>query len=81
MDWLGGQLEAQNTATCRVRMRLGPDRKGMDATRSALINQLKGGAGYSSGHPAMQALDPAVYEMFLQNTTAPANRQVELMRP
>jgi len=31
-----------------------------------VMNQLKGEREYSSGHPAMQALNPTVSELFLQ---------------
>ena len=72
MSWSGGRLDSQNTATCRVRLRVGPDWDGVDPVISALINQLGGEAEYSSGHPAMQALDPSVYEMFLQYGPVPA---------
>lgn len=76
MSWSGGRLESQNTASCRLRLRLGVGRgwDRADPKRSALIHQVTGEKEYSSGHPAMQALDPAVYEMFLQYGPAPANR-------
>jgi len=47
-------------------MRVGPDWDRMDANSTQLANQLKGEREFSSGHPAMQALNPAVYELMLQ---------------
>jgi len=66
MSWSVGRLESQNTTECRVRMRVGPDWDRMDANSTQLANQLKGEREFSSGHPAMQALNPAVYELMLQ---------------
>ena len=77
MSWSGGRLDSQNTAECRVRLRLGRDWDQADPARNALIHQLIGEDEYSSGHPAMQALDPTVYEMFLQYAPMASNPRVE----
>ena len=66
MSWSCGRLAEQDDPGCRVRVRVGPEWENMGPSRSALINQLKGETEFSSGHPAMQALNPAVYEMLLQ---------------
>ncbi len=71
ISWSGGRLDSQNTARCRVRLRVGRDWDDReDPARGALIHQLIGEDEYSSGHPAMQALDPTVYEMFMQYAPA-----------
>ena len=62
MSWSG----AQDTERCRVRLRLQVPWPRTDHGRSPLYRQLLGEREFSSGHPAMQALDPAVYELFLQ---------------
>jgi hypothetical protein len=66
MSWSGGRLEAQNVNGCRVRMRLSPDWDNADTNVQALMKQLQGESEYSSGHPAMQSLNPTVNEVFLQ---------------
>lgn len=65
MNWSGGRLESQDAPACRVRIRLGPDWEKLEPGRNQLVNQVTGERQYSSGHPAMQSLDPAVYEIFL----------------
>jgi hypothetical protein len=69
ISWSGGQLDRQNTSACHVRVRVAshwPPWQEVDPATSDRINQLKGEREYSSGHPAMQALNPRVYELFLQ---------------
>ena len=66
MSWSAGRLERQDTERCRVRLRLQVPWPQTDDGRSPLYRQVIGEREFSSGHPAMQALDPAVYELFLQ---------------
>jgi hypothetical protein len=66
MSWSGGRLDEQDTERCRVRLRLQVPWPRTDHGRSSLYRQLIGERDFSSGHPAMQALDPLVYELFLQ---------------
>jgi len=80
MNWSGGRLDAQNTPACRVRLRVSPDWDTPDPARGTLVNQVTGERQYSSGHPAMQALDPTVYEMLLDYAKVPANPQMEPTR-
>jgi hypothetical protein len=47
-------------------MRLSPDWDNADTNVQALMKQLQGESEYSSGHPAMQSLNPTVNEVFLQ---------------
>jgi hypothetical protein len=77
MNWSSGRLDTQDTEGCRVRVRVGTEWVKVDSRRSALLNQLKGEAEYSSGHPAMQALDPTVYEVLMQYTRVPANKRLQ----
>ncbi len=80
MSWSGGKLEAQNTSGCRVRMRLGPDWDNTDPKLRALMSQLRGASEFSSGHPAMQGLNPTVNELLLQYDRTPANTRMEPTR-
>jgi hypothetical protein len=65
MSWPEGHLVAQDSADCRVRVRLVVPRDNTEDGRSTLFRQLIGEREFSSGHPAMQALNPSVYELFL----------------
>jgi hypothetical protein len=71
MNWSAGRLDSQNSVNCRVRARVGLDWEHLDTHASALKNQVAGEKEFSSGDPAMQALDPAVFEMFLQYERRP----------
>ena len=66
MSWSNGGLGTQDSAECRVRLRLGVAWESTKDGRSPLFRQLIGEREFSSGHPAMQALNPSVYELFLQ---------------
>jgi hypothetical protein len=66
MSWSGGALEGQDSKDCRVRMRVAPSWDTLDPTSRKMIDQLHGERDFSSGHPAMRSLDPAVNELFLQ---------------
>lgn len=67
ISWSGGRLDEQNSKGCRVRFRLA---YAHDASRSAEFDkyaiQVNGGDEFSSRHPALQALNPRVAEMFIQ---------------
>jgi hypothetical protein len=65
MSWSNGRLST-DPGECRVRMRLRPAPEKTDRGLSPLYRQLLGEREFSSGHPAMQALDPSVYELFIQ---------------
>ncbi len=64
MSWSEGPLVAQDSADCRVRIRLAAPRDSTEDGRSTLFRQLIGEREFSPGHPAMQALNPSVYELF-----------------
>jgi hypothetical protein len=80
MSWSGGKLEAQDTSDCRVRVRLVPDWDNMDPKRHALVNQLEWAPEFSSGHSAMQELNPTVNELLLQYHRTTADTRMEPMR-
>ena len=61
MSWRGGRLSKQDGRGCRVRMRFRP---GGDEW-PAIATQVSGEREFSSGHPAMQQLNPRVYELWL----------------
>jgi hypothetical protein len=69
MSWAGGQLEAQNSKDCRVRVRL-RDKPGPTVQVAVnLWRQVAGAREFSSSHPAMQAIDPKAYELFIDYTS------------
>jgi hypothetical protein len=63
MSWSKGKLEGADTGRCRVRLRLKP---AADTQSSSAYRQVTGAREYSSAHPAMQELNPRVYEMWLE---------------
>ena len=67
MSWSGGRLSEQDGRGCRVRMRLRPS----GDERPAIGNQVSGMAEFSSGHPAMQQLNPRVFELWLSFDSEP----------
>jgi hypothetical protein len=64
LSWAGGRLETPSSAECKLRIWLRPTSPFNPAT-AKLANQVAKDADYSSGHPAMQALNPRVYQMLL----------------
>ena len=66
MSWSNGRLAAQDSAECRVRLRLGLARESTRDGRSPLFREVIGEREFSSRRPAMQSLNPSVYELFLQ---------------
>ena len=67
LPWQSERLGGATVDGCRVRIRLAPDWRTLDQDAGALMNQLKGEREYSSGHPAMQALNPTVSELSQYN--------------
>ncbi len=68
MSWAGGQLEAQNSKDCRVRVRLRDESGPAGQGPVNLRRQVAGDREFSSSHPAMQAINPKVYELFIAYT-------------
>jgi hypothetical protein len=64
-SWSGGRLEKVAPAPCEVRARLVPEERPRDVDWQRWYRQVLGDRRFSSGHPAMQALNPQVYELFL----------------
>ena len=61
-SWAGGRLEREETAGCRIRVALQP---GGEGEWPSIWQQVLGDREFSSGHPAMQQLNPQVYELVL----------------
>lgn len=62
LSWSGGRLDRRPGSACAIRARLRPD----DSVNcGALYGQVIGAREFSSGHQAMQCLNPDVYEMWL----------------
>jgi hypothetical protein len=70
ISWRNGRLRAFGSEACRVQIWLSPGKEANDRLGIAKLNQLEhqvlGIRDYSSGHPAMQALNPRVYEMMVR---------------
>ena len=65
MTWSGGKLESQDSPDCRVRVRLRPE--SVSATLPLeQLQQVQGERELPSDDAAMRALNPTVYELFLQ---------------
>ena len=65
MSWSGGALAASGSPDCGVRARLRPDAPEGSDDRRRSYWQVLGAREFSSGHPAMQTLNPTVYEVWL----------------
>jgi len=64
LSWSGGSLEVQGADSCTVGARLRPEEQVIDGMR-LYYKQVAGDREFSSGHPAMQALNPRVYMVVL----------------
>jgi len=66
MRWSGGRLAEQADGPCRIRARFSPPDTARDIDGGKWYRQVGGERDFSSGHPAMQALNPVIYEIFVQ---------------
>jgi hypothetical protein len=64
-SWGRGRLENSDSEVCRVSISLQPT--GERRVDPALYGQLAQGREFSSGHPAMQALNPQVVELIVSH--------------
>jgi hypothetical protein len=62
MSWSGGRLAGPTDATCRLGGRIDSFEL---AVSNDIYRQVVGGREFSSGHPAMQLINPAMREMLL----------------
>lgn len=69
VSWAGGALDAAVGSRCHFRLRVQTGR--LDGELLTLENQVNGEREFSSGHPAMQALNPRVYELWLEHRSVP----------
>jgi hypothetical protein len=69
LSWQGGKLQSVNGAECQLKIWLRPSESRPNnqarVARQRLANEVARDRNYSSGHPAMQALNPQVYQMML----------------
>jgi len=65
MTWSGGKLESQDSPDCRVRVRLRP-KSSVATLPSEQLQQVQGERELPSNQATMRALNPTVYELFLQ---------------
>lgn len=63
IDWRGGKLGKPFTSGGRLLLRLAPRR---EAAEFPDERQVLGDRSFSSGHPAMQRIDPKVYAMIVE---------------
>jgi hypothetical protein len=75
MSWEGGRLISQDTPDCRVRFRFRESTIRPTAVRLDEIT--RGDRDVSSAHPAMQAMNPAVWKMTI---SYPPNRPRSVVR-
>ena len=66
MDWSNGLLDSASDGPCRIRARFLPTPEARDMDSGKWYAQLRGDREFSSGHPAMQVLNPVIYEIFVQ---------------
>ena len=66
MDWSKGLLDSASDGPCRIRARFSPTAEAREMDSRKWYAQLRGEIEFSSGHPAMQALNPVIYEIFVQ---------------
>ena len=66
VSWEGGHLEASPSAPCRVIARMLPAASfGDDPNLSQATSGVWDSSSHSSGHPAMQLLNPTIYELLI----------------
>jgi hypothetical protein len=71
-SWNEGRLAASTSAACRMRLSLGTGSiENYEAARLRAYEQVAGDKVFSSGHPAIQKLNPRVYKMFLDYERQP----------
>ena len=69
-SWRGGRLdESLGADHCSVRIHFQPQHAGSDD--DGLVRQVRSGLEYSSGHPALQKLNPNVAVIWLTYTLGP----------
>ena len=66
MDWQGGAIEQELGGVQVVRLRLMP--AGGHGANQGDVRAISGDKEFSSGHAAMQQLNPTVYQMIVNLT-------------
>jgi hypothetical protein len=77
LSWAGGRMERPAVReNCDVRIQFQPQYDGTDDPR--LVRQVRFGREYSSGHPALQKLNPKVAVIWIGYLyVGPANRRLQ----
>jgi hypothetical protein len=66
VSWAGGRLTAASGSSCQMRLSLDPGRIDWRTRADRMaFEAVVGDRVFSSGHPAIQQLNPVVYKMFL----------------
>ncbi len=66
ISWSGGSLQTEPSPDCSVRVRMNPEAVDGTNERAALYRQVLGDRSFKSSHPAMQELNPIVYDIWLE---------------
>lgn len=69
MSWAGGKFDTDQPSACRTRARFTTG-ESLTEEHQRWRRDVIGDRDFSSGHPAMQALDPYVYEIWLDYQSA-----------
>ena len=64
ISWAGGRLEPRKASGCTLDVQLQPAYDGSDDEAS--LRQVRSGPNFSSGHPALQRLNPRVVSLSLR---------------
>jgi hypothetical protein len=71
MSWSNGLLDNPKRAGCDIRARFSIGDRVEKESLGPWYGQVMGDKEFASGHPAMQALDPVVYEIFIEHLRDP----------
>lgn len=63
ISWAGGRLESRNASGCELLVQLQPAYDGSE--EQTAFRQVRSGPNFSSGHPALQRLNPRVVSLSL----------------
>jgi hypothetical protein len=64
-SWAGGKVDAATARGCKLKVWLMPRASERNLATQKLESEVVGTREYSSGHPAMQRLNPRIYQLLL----------------
>jgi len=79
--WAGGLLERQDVGGCRIGFRFNYSDRDHTPEAQALHRQVMGEREYSSGHPAMQTLNPRIDDAVIVNRPRQDDALTPVERP